>query len=89
MQTYISVFEDVLEELQLDFQYFDPALWDLEALDALCCRVQQEPSKVSKLVLDWCRLGDSGARCVCLALARHAREQQGVKERRKEAVRGV
>lgn len=69
-----------LKELQLDFQYFDPALWDLEALEALIARVQAEPSKVSKLILDWCRLGDAGVRCVCNALARHVRADAGVKE---------
>lgn len=69
-----------LKELQLDFQYFDPALWDLEALDGLIARVQAEPSKVSKLILDWCRLGDAGVKCVCTALARHVRANAGVKE---------
>ncbi|CAL1133204.1 unnamed protein product [Cladocopium goreaui] len=69
-----------LKELQLDFQYFDPALWDLEALEALIARVQAEPSKVSKLILDWCRLGDAGVKCVCTALARHVRANAGVKE---------
>lgn len=69
-----------LKELQLDFQYFDPALWDLEALEALIARVQAEPSKVSKLILDWCRLGDAGVKCVCAALARHVRANAGVKE---------
>ncbi|CAK9009796.1 unnamed protein product [Durusdinium trenchii] len=64
-----------LKELQLDFQYFDPALWDLESLEALVARVQAAPSKITKLVLDWCRLGDAGVRCVCAALARHARQR--------------
>eukprot|EP00913_Durusdinium_trenchii_P010159 g9526.t1 len=41
-----------LKELQLDFQYFDPALWDLESLEALVARVQAAPSKITKLVLD-------------------------------------
>ena len=62
-----------LKELQLDFQYFDPALWDLEALEALIARVQAQPSKINKLILDWCRLGDAGVRCVCNALAHHVR----------------
>lgn len=51
-------------------------------MDALVSRVQSEPSQVAKLVLDWCRLGDAGARCVCAALARHARDNEGVKESR-------
>eukprot|EP00439_Symbiodinium_sp_Y106_P043149 s5591_g5.t1 len=59
-----------LKELQLDFQYFDPGFWDLEALEALIARIQVT-SKISKLVLDWCRLGDAGVRCVCAALAKH------------------
>ncbi|CAE7018088.1 unnamed protein product [Symbiodinium microadriaticum] len=59
-----------LKELQLDFQYFDPGFWDLEALEALVARIQVT-SKISKLVLDWCRLGDAGVRCVCAALAKH------------------
>ncbi|CAJ1448212.1 unnamed protein product [Effrenium voratum] len=60
-----------LKELQLDFQYFDPAFWDQEALEALITKVQAPPSKIRKLVLDWCRLGDAGVRCVCAAVARH------------------
>jgi len=63
-----------LTDLQLDFQYFDPAMWDFEPLETLVARVQAAPSKVNKFVLEWCRLGDAGARVVCGALARHARE---------------
>lgn len=33
------------------------------------CKAQ--PSKINKLILDWCRLGDAGVRCVCNALAHH------------------
>lgn len=60
-----------LAELQLDFQFFDPATWELDALEALVERAQAPPCKVSKLMLEWCRLGDAGVRCVCQALARH------------------
>lgn len=63
-----------LSELQLDFQFFDPSAWDLEALEALVGKVQAAPSKVSKLMLDWCRLGDAGVECVCRAVSRHARD---------------
>eukprot|EP00811_Abedinium_folium_P033915 NODE_6843_length_1632_cov_9.301661.p1 GENE.NODE_6843_length_1632_cov_9.301661~~NODE_6843_length_1632_cov_9.301661.p1 ORF type:complete len:505 (-),score=151.58 NODE_6843_length_1632_cov_9.301661:118-1440(-) len=75
-----------LEELQLDFQYFPPSHWELEPLDELVTRVQQHPSKVKKLLLEWCRLGNSGVDCVCQALARNARppndagEAEGITE---------
>jgi len=60
-----------LTELQMDFQYFDPASWQLESMELLVERVQCPPSKVSKLVLDWCRLGNAGVQSVCRAFARH------------------
>jgi len=60
-----------LAELTLDFQFFDPAVWELDALEAFVECVQAPPSKVTKLMMEWCRLGDAGARCVCQALARH------------------
>jgi len=66
-----------LTELQLDFQFFDPSAWELEALEALVNQVQAPPSKMQKLLLEWCRLGDAGVRCVCQALARHAQQHQG------------
>eukprot|EP00812_Abedinium_dasypus_P009267 NODE_296_length_1691_cov_322.152200.p1 GENE.NODE_296_length_1691_cov_322.152200~~NODE_296_length_1691_cov_322.152200.p1 ORF type:complete len:496 (+),score=102.32 NODE_296_length_1691_cov_322.152200:3-1490(+) len=69
-----------LEELQLDFQYFDPSLWELEPLDELVSIVQKRPSKIRKLVLEWCRLGDAGVDCVCQALARHTRQPDGISE---------
>jgi len=62
-----------LADLQLDFQFFDPAAWELDALEALIDRVQAPPSKITKLVLEWCRLGDAGVQCVCQSLARNAR----------------
>lgn len=63
-----------LTELQLDFQFFDPNAWELEALEALVERVQAPPSKISKLMMEWCRLGDAGTRSVCQALARNVRK---------------
>lgn len=52
---------------------------------------------------DWCRLGDAGVRCVCAALARHARQRgeeadlwqfrgeagEGVKEARHFILQGL
>jgi hypothetical protein len=60
-----------LTELQLDFQFFEPASWELDALELLVEHVQVPPSKVSKFILEWCRLGDAGVRRVCQTLARH------------------
>lgn len=70
-----------LKELQLDFQFFDPSAWELDDLEALIVQVQSPPSKVSKLILEWCRLGDAGVRCVCRVLSRHLRDNKsGVTE---------
>eukprot|EP00928_Gymnodinium_smaydae_P036141 TRINITY_DN252_c0_g1_i1.p1 TRINITY_DN252_c0_g1~~TRINITY_DN252_c0_g1_i1.p1 ORF type:complete len:534 (-),score=98.39 TRINITY_DN252_c0_g1_i1:100-1587(-) len=69
-----------LSELQLDFQFFDPSAWDLEALQELVSRVQLPPSKLTKLALEWCRLGDAGVSCVCRTLARHPRKDGGLTE---------
>jgi hypothetical protein len=69
-----------LTDLQLDFQYFDPSAWDLEALDELVQCVQAEPSKVTKFALEWCRLGDAGVGCVCRTLARTSPSCGGVTE---------
>lgn len=33
-------------------------------------RIQAPPSKVAKLTLEWCRLGDAGVQCVCERLSR-------------------
>lgn len=60
-----------LTELQLDFAFFDPVSWDLGALELLLEQVQAQPSKVSKLFLEWCRLGDDGVRRVCETLSRY------------------
>mmetsp|Transcript_34773 Transcript_34773/g.108158 ORF Transcript_34773/g.108158 Transcript_34773/m.108158 type:complete len:402 (+) Transcript_34773:58-1263(+) len=61
-----------LTELQLDFKFFDPVHWEIDKLEMLIERVQEPPSKISKLTLEWCRLGDAGVACVCGTLARTA-----------------
>jgi len=59
-----------LEELQLDFQFFDPSTWDLDALEVFVDKVKAAPSKVTKLGMEWCRLGDAGVHRLCRALSR-------------------
>lgn len=62
-----------LVELQLDFAFFDPPAWEAEstALESLVKRVQMEPSKISRFVLEWCRLGDAGVRRICDTFCQH------------------
>mmetsp|Transcript_25574 Transcript_25574/g.59543 ORF Transcript_25574/g.59543 Transcript_25574/m.59543 type:complete len:656 (-) Transcript_25574:39-2006(-) len=60
-----------LAELQLDFQFFDPSTWELDALQAFLDRVQAPNSKITKLAMEWCRLGDAGVQRVCRSLSRH------------------
>lgn len=62
-----------LNELQLDFQYFNPQHWDLKSLELLMARIQLPPSKVEKLNLEWCRLGDAGVRSICHTLSEYTR----------------
>lgn len=54
------------------FLIFHPNILSKSSCTGLkSCKAQ--PSKINKLILDWCRLGDAGVRCVCNALAHHVR----------------